>query len=313
MGVAFLITTFAVWAGSAAPATAPELGANADLHGQLLLPPDNPWNKDISQEPVDPNSDAIVTSIGKNKRLHPDFGTANSGHPWGIQYVVVSGTQKKVPVQFDYNDESDPGPYPIPENAPIEGGYDAPKDSDRHVLVLDRDHWKLYELWHAFPMGDGWKAGSGAIFDLKSNASRPAGWTSSDAAGLPVLPGLIRYDEVVGQKKIAHAIRFTVVHSRHGYVYPATHFAARKNDPNLPPMGMRVRLKSSFDVSKFPPTAQVILTGMKHYGMIVADNGGDWFFDGAPDTRWKDEEIETLKKVKGSDFEVVKMGEVVTR
>jgi hypothetical protein len=291
-----------------------DLGANADLHGKLLFPPDNPWNKDISDEPVDPNSDSLIASIGKARKLHPDFGTEYDGHPWGIQYVVVSGTQKKVPVDFDYRDESDPGPYPIPADAPVEGGSKAPNDTDRHVLVLDRDNWKLYELWHAFPMDNGgWKAGSGAIFDLKSNKLRPAGWTSADAAGLPLLPGLIRYDEVVGQKKLAHAIRFTVVHSRHGYLYPATHFAAPKNNPNLPPMGMRVRLKAGFDVSKFPPTVQVILTAMQHYGMIVADNGGDWFFSGTPDPRWKDDELETLKRIRGSDFEVVKMGEVVTR
>jgi hypothetical protein len=289
-----------------------DIGPNADLHGELLLPPDNPWNRDISRDPVDPNSDNLIASIGKAKRLHPDFGTKLDGVPWGIPYVVVPGNQPRVPVEFEYKDESDPGPYPVPADAPIEGG---PKSNgDRHVLVLDRDHGILYELFSAFPLDGGrrWKAGSGAIFDLKTGKSRPAGWTSADAAGLPILPGLVRYDEVAAGQ-IRHAIRFTVVHSRHAYVAPATHFASSSKDPNRPPMGMRVRLKADYDISKFPPTAKIILTAMKRYGMIVADNGGDWFFDGAPDPRWNDDEVDTLKRVKGSDFEVVKMGEVVTR
>jgi len=313
-GVVFTSVVSLTLALRAEPETAhhADLGANASLHGQILLPPDNPWNKDISDEPVDPNSDALVASIGNSKKLHPDFGTTLNGQPWGIPYVVVSGEQAKVPVEFQYKDESDPGPYPVPADAPIEGG---PKsDGDRHVLVLDRDHRILYELFGAFPLVDGkqWKAGSGAIWDLKTNKLRPAGWTSADAAGLPILPGLVRYDEIEAGS-IKHAIRFTVVHSRHAYVAPATHFASPNKNPNLPPMGMRVRLKHDFDVSKFPRTVQIILTAMKTYGMIVADNGGDWFFDGAPDPRWNNDEIDTLKKVKGSDFEVVRMGEVVTR
>lgn len=278
-----------------------------------LMPPDSPWNQDISREPVDPNSDAIIASIGKGRSLHPDFGTTSNGVPWGIPYAVVPGTQPKVPVAFDYKDESDPGPYPIPPDALIEGG---PKsDGDRHVLVLDQDHRLLYELFAAYPIdgGKSWKAGSGAIFDLKTGKSRPAGWTSADAAGLPILPGLVLYEEAAEQKKITHAIRFTVERSRHAYVAPATHYAAASTDPNRPPMGMRVRLKADYDISKFGPTAQVILTAMKTYGMIVADNGGNWFFDGAPDPRWNDDEIDTLKRVRGADFEVVKMGEIVTR
>jgi hypothetical protein len=277
------------------------------------MPADNPWNQDVSREPVDPNSDALVAGIGKGHRLHPDFGTVLDGSPWGIPYVVVAGRQQKAPVEFAYKDESDPGPYPVPPDAPIEGGPKAA--GDRHVLVLDRDHWVLYELFSAFPLDGGkrWKAGSGAIFDLATGKSRPAGWTSADAAGLPILPGLVRYDEAVEQKKIAHAIRFTVERSRHAYVAPATHFAAASTDPNRPPMGMRVRLKAAYDISKFPPTAQVILTAMKTYGMILADNGGNWFFDGAPDPHWNDDDIDTLKRVKGSDFEVIRMGELVTK
>lgn len=290
-----------------------DLGPNADLHGRQLMPADNPWNRDISREPVDPNSDTLIASIGRESRLHPDFGAGPDGHWWGIPYVVVPGNQPKVPVEFDTKGESDPGPYPVPPDAPIEGG---PKsEGDRHVLVLDRDHWLLYELFAAYPLDGGarWKAGSGAIFDLNTGKSRPLGWTSADAAGLPILPGLIRYDEAVGAKKIAHAIRFTAQHTRHAFVAPATHYASASQDPSLPPMGLRVRLKAGYDISKFPPTDQVILTALKAYGMILADNGGNWFFDGAPDPRWNDNEIDLLKRVKGSDFEVVKMGEVVTR
>jgi hypothetical protein len=289
----------------------PELGANANLNGKRIFPADNAWNTDISKDPIDPNSEALIASIGLNKGLHADFGTVWDGAPNGIPYVVVSGNQPKVPVRFEYADESDPGPYPIPPNAPIEGGGN--KDGDRHILILDRDNWKLYELFSAYKEGNGWKAGSGAIFDLKSNAVRPAGWTSADAAGLPILPGLIRYDEVVIQRAIHHALRFTIVKSRRAYTAPARHFASNRKDPNLPPTGMRVRLKASFDTSPFPTEAQVILKALKTYGMFVADNGSDWFLSGAPHPKWDDEALSTLKRVKGSNFEVVKMGELVTR
>lgn len=289
-------------------------GPNVSLQGRQLFPADDPWNTDISKEPVDPNSEPLIASIGVKKGLHPDFGTTYDGHPNGIPYVVVTKDQPKVPVSFKYKDESDAGPYPIPADAPIEGGPTA--KGDRHVLVIDRDNWMLYELWSAYPEagGKGWRAGSGAIFDLKKNSvQRTKGWTSADAAGLPVLAGLVRYDEVVERKEITHALRFTIVKSRHGYVSPATHYASPRKDPNLPPMGMRVRLKADYDISKFPASAQTILKALKKYGMIVADNGGDWFISGAPDPRWNDDEINTLKRVKGSDFEVVKMGEVITR
>ena len=297
---------------SAAQKTAAvKLGPNASLGGLRLLPDDNPWNQDISAEPVDANSAQLIAGIGLSKPLHPDFGTVYDGAPNGIPYVVVSGKQPRVPVKFQYDDESDPGPYPIPPNAPIEGG---PKGKgDRHILVLDRDNWKLYELFSAFPAGKGWKAGSGALFNLKSNKLRPPGWTSADAAGLPILPGLVRYDEAVTHKAIRHALRFTVVKSRRAYVLPATHFASQRTDPNLPPMGMRVRLKADYDIAGFPPECKVILTALKKYGMFVADNGGDWFLSGAPDPRWNDDNLHTLKKVKGRDFEVVKMGTLVTK
>jgi len=289
----------------------PDLGPGASLRGHRPFPSDNPWNQDISAAPVDPNSDRLIASIGVNKSLHPDFGTVWNNAPNGIPYIVVRGDQPKVPAQFEYADESDRGPYPIPPDAPIEGG---PKsDGDRHVLVIDRDNWVLYELFRAFPQDDGksWKAGSGAIFDLKSNKLRPAGWTSADAAGLPIFPGLVRYDEVMQQKEIRHVLRFTVQKTRRAYVPPATHWASRSNDPNLPPMGMRVRLRADYDVSALPQPAQVIATALKKYGMILADNGGDWFISGAPDPRWNDDAINTLKRIKGKDFQVVLMNGIV--
>ncbi|HEY3417199.1 MAG TPA: hypothetical protein VGM23_09975 [Armatimonadota bacterium] len=295
---------------TAAEAKQIALGANVSLQGKQVFPPDNPWNQDISKLPVDPNSAVLLAGIGLVKSLHPDFGTVWNNAPMGIPYMVVSGTQARVPVTFEYAGESDSGPYPIPPDAPIEGG--AQSDGDRHILIIDRDNWKLYELWSAYPEEGGkrWKAGSGAIFDLKSNTQRPAGWTSADAAGLPVFPGLVRYDEVMEQKVITHAIRFTCRRTRRAYIPPARHFASRSTDPSLPPMGMRVRLKAGFDISGYPPADQVILTALKQYGMILADNGGDWFISGAPDPRWNDEELNFLKRVKGSDFEVVQMGEL---
>lgn len=284
----------------------PQLGANASLGGKRVFPEDSPWNEDISNAAVDPNSDRYIGSIGMNKPLHPDFGTVWQGAPNGIPYVVVDGKQPKVPVQFGYDDESDPGPYPVPRDAPIEGGPNG--TGDRHVLVLDRDNWVLYELYRAFPLGNGWKADSGAIFDLRSNKLRPEMWTSADAAGLPIFPGLVRHDEVMEQKEIRHALRFTVQKTRRAFVYPARHFASRSRDPNLPPMGMRVRLKSAFDISPYPHEARVILKALQKYGMILADNGGDWYVSGAPDPRWDDDAVHAIKKVRGRDLEVVQMG-----
>jgi hypothetical protein len=287
-----------------------ELGVNAALGGRRAFPDDNPWNRDVSREPTDPNSDTILAGIGLDKPLHPDFGTFYQGQPMGMSYVVVPGDQPRVPVRFEYAGESDAGPYPVPPDAPVEGGPQS--KGDRHVLVIDRENWMLYELFAAYPDGKGWRAGSGAIFDLGSNRLRPAGWTSADAAGLPIFPGLVRYDEVMEQKAVRHALRFTVRRTRRAYVEPARHFASRSNDPKLPPMGMRVRLKGDYDVSAFPPAARVILTALKTYGMFLADNGSDWFLSGAHDRRWDDEEVATLKRVKGRAFEVVKMGRAVT-
>ena len=293
------------------PADGVGLGVGASLGGRRLFPADDPWNQDVSKRPVDPHSDALIASIGAEKPLHPDFGTVYQGAPIGIPYVVVPGTQPRIPVRFEYADESDRGPYPIPPDAPIEGGPRG--EGDRHILVVDRDRWKLYELFSARREGRGWHAGSGAIFDLKTNTVRPAGWTSADAAGLPILPGLVRYDEAVGQGAIRHALRFTCRRTRRAYVPPASHFASRLDDPHLPPMGMRVRLKATVDDSGFPPAARVILGALKVYGMLLADNGSDWFLSGAPDSRWDDDALHTLKRVRGRDFEVVRMNRLVTR
>lgn len=305
-GAAALACFAALTFRSGGQAAAPGVGIGANLGGRRVFPVDNPWNQDISQMPVDTDSATLIACIGLDKSLHPDFGPSG-----GIPYMVVSGKQPKVPVQFEYADESDPGPYPIPPNAPIEGG--SKSDGDRHVLVIDKDNWKLYELFASHPAGAGWKAGSGAIFDLSSNKMRPAGWTSADAAGLPIFPGLVRYEEMVERKAITHALRFTCRRTRRAYVAPARHFASSNNSPSLPPMGMRVRLKASYDISGFSPSNQVLLTALKKYGMILADNGSDWFVSGAPDSRWNDDDLNVLKRIKGRDFEVIKMGELTTK
>lgn len=285
---------------------------SGDLGGRQLFPVDNPWNADISAMPVDSNSGTLIASCGASSPLHPDFGTVYAGAPNGIPYVVVHGTQRTVPVSFQYSDESDPGPYPIPPYAPIEGG--ASSSGDRHVLVVDADHWRLYELFAAYPAAAGasWTAGSGAIFGLGSDSLRPAGWTSADAAGLPILPGLVRYDEVAIHHLIAHALRFTCPTTRKAYVYPARHYASSNTSANQPPMGMRVRLKAGVDISGYSANVRVILLALQHYGMFVADNGSAFFLSGAPDPRWSDDDLHAMTQLHGSDFEVVKMGAVVT-
>ncbi len=283
---------------------------NIDLASLQILPPDNPWNQDISDLAVHPNSEAYLASIGLETGLHPDFGTVWEGAPIGIPFAVVRGDQPLVPVSFYYGNESDPGPYPIPPDVPIEGGPDS--DGDRHVLVIDIDNRKLYELFNAYRRGDGWDARSGAIFDLTSNELRPAGWTSADAAGLPIFPGLVRYDEVVERAEITHALRFTVRRTQRAYIAPARHFASNLTDPDLPPMGLRVRLRGDFDLSSFSPHVQAILRALQRYGMFVADNGSDWYITGAPDPRWNDEELHELGQVRGRDFEVVYTGEAIS-
>jgi hypothetical protein len=297
----------------APPSGPPDEVTPPTLTGRRMFPEDNVWNRDVSGDPVDPNSDVLIATCGASAALHPDFGTTWLGNPIGIPYTVVRGTQPRVPVTFQYSSESDPGPYPIPPDAPIEGG--PASSGDRHVLVVDIDNWRLYELFDARPVDSGarWTAGSGAIFDLSSNALRPAGWTSADAAGLPILPGLVRYDEVVEQKEIRHALRFTCPTTRRAYVAPARHFASARTSADQPPMGMRVRLKATVDISDHPPNVQVILRAMKKYGMLLADNGSPFYVSGSHDMRWNDEELSSLKRIRGRDFEVLRMGTIVTQ
>lgn len=289
------------------------LGVGAALGGKRFFPDDNAWNQLIDDAPVDPRSKTLISSIGIMKNLHPDFGSGTwEGAPIGIPYVVVDGDQPLVPILYTaYGDESDPGPFPIPPHAHIEGAPN--EDGDRHVIVIDRENMKLYELFRAFSIGNGqlWRAEAGAVFDLTQHPSRPVGWTSADAAGLPIFPGLVRYDEVVEQKEIRHALRFTVNDTRRAFIPPASHWASRSTDPRLPPLGMRVRLKADFDLSDFPPEAQVILTALKRYGMILADNGSDWYISGSPDPRWNNEAIHAIKRVRGKDLEVVLMEDMV--
>lgn len=283
--------------------------ANGPLNGRIPFPANNPWNTNIASAAVDPNSATLINSCGV-RNLHPDFGTTWDGAPNGIPYTLVGSAQKAVPVAFDYSDESDPGPYPIPKNAPIEGGSNG--TGDRHVIVIDTLRWKLYELYDAHPLSGGasWHAGSGAIFDLNSNALRPMYWTSADAAGLPIFPGLVRYDEAVTRKAINHALRFTCPRTRKAFIDPARHYASSDTSSALPPMGMRVRLKASFDIASYPAEVRVILQAMKSYGMLVADNGSGWFVSGAPDPGWSDSNLATLSRVPSSAFEVVKMGAI---
>ena len=271
-----------------------------------VFPKDNAWNTDISNEAVDPNSNNIISSIGNNINLHPDFGTVWENAPIGIPYNLVGKNQKMKTISFQYSSESDPGPYPVPDNALIESG------SDRHLLVIDTANLKLYELFNALrDNNNNWKAGSGAIFDLTSNVLRHDYWTSADAAGLPIFPGLVRYDEVVEKGVINHALRFTVNDTRNAFIHPATHAASNSSNVNFPPMGMRVRLKAGFNITGFSPHIQVILKALKKYGMFVADNGSNWYITGSPDSRWNDDELGELKTIKGNNFEVVKMGTVI--
>jgi hypothetical protein len=278
-----------------------------DLAGCPILPANNIWNVTVDTLPVDANSDAYIATIGADEPVHADFGSGDwppgSGAPIGIPYVDVPGDQPLVDVSFYYDDESDPGPYPIPTDAPIEGGPNS--DGDRHVLVLERDNCLLYEVYDAWPQADGsWQAGSGAVFDLRSNALRPAGWTSADAAGLPILPGLVRYDEVQSGE-IKHALRFTAPQTRRAYVWPARHYASDLTGAQYPPMGQRFRLKADFDLSGFSPEVQVILQALKTYGLILADNGSAWFISGLPDEGWDNSVLHELDQVQGSDFEAV--------
>ena len=294
------------------------LGSGGALNGALAFPASNAWNTDVSSAPVDPNSAALITSIGLTTGLHPDFGAGLfNGSSIGIPYVVVSGMQARVAMNWQaYADQSDPGPYPVPSAAPVEGAPDP--GGDRHVLVIDRDNNRLYELYRAFANADGsWNADGGAVFHLDSNNVRPTaqpGWTSADAAGLPIFPGLARYEEAaLGPGGIRHALRFTVQRSRRAYVPPASHWASSSTSTDLPPMGMRVRLKASYVIpAGFNVQTRALLAAMKTFGMIMADNGSNWYVSGAPDERWNNDAlVSELRQVQGNNFEVVRMDGLV--
>ncbi len=275
------------------------------LAGCPVFPASNPWNRRVDALPVARNSATLIRSIGLDADFHADFGSGLwDGGPIGIPFTVVGGDQQRVRVGFDYADESDRGPYPVPANAPIEGGRNA--DGDRHVLVVDRAACKLYELYDAHPLdaGRSWHAGSGATWDLRTNHLRTKGWTSADAAGLPILPGLARYDEVAAGA-IAHALRFTAPRTRTAFIWPARHQAGSSSSPSLPPMGLRVRLKRTVSLRGLPRQARIVATAMKRYGLLLADNGSPWYVSGAPDARWDNDQLHALDRISGRDFEVV--------
>jgi hypothetical protein len=297
----------------ASSCSAMQLGQGASLGGFVPFPSDSLWNKDISGDPVDPNSAAIINFIGGSVGLHPDFGAGEyQGSSIGIPYLIVGGQQPPVVINFTaYGDESDPGPMPIPVTAPIEG-YPNPGSGDRHVLVLDNSNCFLYELYSSYVSGNSWNAGSAAVWDLLSNEQRPYTWTSADAAGLPIFSGLARYDEVAAGQ-ISHALRFTLQNSAAAFIPPASHWAATSSNASAAPMGMRMRLKASFDVSGFSAANQVILNALKKYGMIMADNGSNMYISGAPDDRWDNNDLHNLGQVTASDFEVIQMTPLYTQ
>ncbi len=286
--------------GAVSPSGSP--GDVARLGGCAMFPADNAWNQRVDTAAIHASSDAWVNSLGPARTLHPDFGG-----PDGVPFTVVPVGQPSVPITFTaYGGESDPGPYPIPLNAPVEGG--ASSDGDRHVLVVQAGVCKLFELYRAFPSGGGWKADSGAVFDLNSNALRPEGWTSADAAGLPITAGLVRYEDIA-DGSLRHAIRFTAQCTQRAYVHPATHQAGKDN-LSCPPMGARFRMKATYDTSGYTGQTRIILEGLKRYGMIVADNGSNWFITGSADSRWNVDDLEQLKRVPGSAFEALETGQL---
>ncbi|MGA8408075.1 MAG: IPT/TIG domain-containing protein [Candidatus Acidiferrales bacterium] len=290
------------------------LGQGGSLNGFLPFPADNAWNQNIASAPVDPNSAPIINFIGASDSLHPDFGSGEyNGSSIGIPYIVVDSQQNPVAINFTaYGDESDPGPMPVPADAPIEG-YPNPGSGDRHVLVLDNSTCWLYELYSSYPQTDGsWNVASATAWDLLADEQRPLTWTSADAAGLSVFAGLARYDEVASGE-IKHALRFTLQNSRAAFVPPASHWAATSTNANAAPMGMRLRLKASFDISQFSAANQVILKALQQYGMIMADNGSNMYISGAPDDRWNNDDLHNLGQITASDFEVVKMKPIYTQ
>jgi hypothetical protein len=308
------IPSAAAAVGSAAPGAAPTAvpaskgptpGSSPAAAGSCpIFPADNVWHADVSRLPVRSDSARLVASIGTSAAVHADFGSGTwEGGPIGIPITTVPAGTAGVTVRFEYADESDRGPYPIPKNAKIEGGPDA--DGDRHIILLDRARCRAYELFAAHPTGGGgWRAGSGAVYDLRSNALRPRGWTSADAAGLPIIAGLVRYEEVAAGR-IDHAIRITAPRTRDAFVWPARHAASSDSSTALPPMGLRLRLKSDVDTSRLPKQARVVAEAMKRHGVILADNGSPWYISGAPDERWDNDALRALAGLRGSDFEAV--------
>ncbi|HEX2698296.1 MAG TPA: hypothetical protein VHM28_11360 [Anaerolineales bacterium] len=286
------------------PTTAPHTTSSTNSYGPTLggcplFPADNFWNTPVDDLPVDPHSDAWINSIGRDEGFHMDFGSGEwDGGPIGIPYNIVHGNSiQKFTLDFYYPDESDAGPYPIPPNPKIEAGGDA------HILIVDSDTCHLYEIYDASYDNGQWSGGSGAIWDLNSNALRPVDWTSADAAGLPILPGLARYDEIAAGQ-IQHALRFTA-EDTNGYIWPARHLTSDDNAPNIPPMGARFRLKASYGLSSYPPEMQILLQAMKTYGIVLADNGSNWYVSGAPDERWDNDMLHLLDNLTGDDFEAV--------
>ncbi len=308
------VCVFSPPTAEAAPPTLPTLGVGASLGGARALSSDAAWNVPVDHLPADPTSGQLIASMGLDTPLHPDFGTQYNGAPWGIPYVVVAGSTPRFPVRFMYAGESDGALYPIPANPPIEGvplgKLPTNNEGDHHIIVIDRDNAKLYELFQTRYTDGGWQADSGAVFDFFGDTHRPLGWTSADAAGLPIFPGLVRYDEAVELGRIEHALRFTVKNTRKAYTSPATHFASKHTEASLPPMGARIRLKASIDANAFPASVRPIIVALKRYGMILADNGGNLFLSGAPDARWNNGELDKLKKLHARDFEVVRMGDI---
>ena len=272
------------------------------LAGCPVFPADNFWNTPVNTLPLDGNSALYIQTIGSGDHFHADFGSGTwNGYPIGIPYNLVDASQPKLSVIFDYASESDPGPYPIPANPKIEGD---PANGDRHILILDMDGCLLYELFNARKSGGQWYAGSGAIFDLHSNLLRPETWTSADAAGLAILPGLVRYAEVAAGE-IRHAVRFTVSQTQRKYIWPARHYASSLTGSQYPPMGLRLRLKAGYDISSYGPQSRVVLQAMKVYGIVLADNGSDWYISGTPDENWDNDDLHGLHSLPGSAFEVV--------
>ena len=287
--------TLAVAAGLTAGASAPQAAPLPSAPACPVFPAGNVWNQDISALPVASDSDTLIAKIGLDTGLHPDFGSYRG---YGIPYNTVPGTQRKVTVRFDYSSQSDHVGYPIPSLPRIEAG------SDHHMLIVDSGSCKLYEMWNVRHTRRGWRAGSGAVWKMTSNALRPDGWTSADAAGLPILPGLVRYPEVA-RGVIDHALRFTAPQTRDAHIYPARHDAGSGSSASLPPMGLRVRLKSSFDLSQLSPQARVVAVALQHYGMILADNGSPWYVSGVSNKRFNDDDLRTLNRITGRDLEVV--------